>query len=200
MIRHAVRSLIRARWSTVLQLATIAIGVGGLSAVFAVVGAVVLRPLPYEKPEELVTIDVTSARGFSISTSIPNFRDWRDRSRTLADYGGISGWNFRLSGGATTRILEGGAVYGDLFGVLRLRPALGRAFQPGESEPGSPPLVMLGHSTWITEFAGDSSVIGRSVNIDGKPHTVTGVLERLCVSANRTGKLVNMGSIEGCRG
>src|SRR5688572_11523009 len=71
MLRHAFRSLIRARWSTLLQLATIAIGVGGLSAVFAVVGAVVLRPLPFEDPQELVTIDVASSRGFSISTSIP---------------------------------------------------------------------------------------------------------------------------------
>src|SRR5687768_18163798 len=93
--RRAIRALVRARWSTLLQLATIAIGVGGLSAVFAVVGAVVLRPLPFEDPQELVTIDVASSRGFSISTSIPNYRDWRDRNRSLAAYGGISDWNFR---------------------------------------------------------------------------------------------------------
>jgi putative ABC transport system permease protein len=123
MLRHALRSMIRARWATALQLATIAIGVGGLSAVFAVVGAVVLRPLPYEKPEELVTIDVTSSRGFSISTSMPNFRDWRDRTRTVASFGGFAGWNFRLSRSGETKILDGAAVYGDLFGVLQLAVA-----------------------------------------------------------------------------
>ena len=83
-LRTSIRSLLRARWSTTLQLATIAFGVGGLSAVFAVVGAVVLRPLPFDDPAELVTIDVTSSRGFGISTSIPNLRDWRDRTSAFA--------------------------------------------------------------------------------------------------------------------
>ena len=198
MVRHAVRALIRARWSTLLQLATIAIGVGGLSAVFAVVGAVILRPLPYDTPEELVTIDVTSSRGFSISTSIPNYRDWRDRNRTLASYGGVSGWSFRLTGSGETRILDGGAVYGDLFGVLRIRPAIGRAFQSSETEPGSPPLVMLSYSTWQTTFAGDSSIVGKSIAIDAKPHTVTGVLPRdFAFPRTEPDVLVNMGSIEG---
>ena len=198
MMRHAVRSLVRARWSTLLQLATVAIGVGGLSAVFAVVGAVVLRPLPFDHPEELVTIDVTSSRGFSISTSIPNYRDWRDRNRTLAAYGGIGGWSFRLKIGAETRILDGGAVYGDLFGVLRLRPVLGRTFQSSETEPGSAPLVMLGYSTWLTDFAGDSSIIGRSISLDGTPHTVTGVLPPdFAFPRAEPAVLVNMGSVEG---
>lgn len=198
MFRHAVRSLVRARWSTVLQLGTITIGVGGLSAVLAVVGAVVLRPLPYEKPEELVTVEVTSSSGFSVSTSIPNYRDWKDRSRTLADYGGIAGWSFRLTGAGETRILDGGAVYGDLFGVLRLRPALGRAFQAHETEPGSPPLVMLGYSTWQTGFAGDSSVVGRSISLGGRPHIVTGVLPReFAFPRTEPAVLVNMGSIAG---
>jgi putative ABC transport system permease protein len=198
MFRHAFRSLVRARWSTILQLGTIAIGVGGLSAVLAVVGAVVLRPLPYDKPEELVTIEVTSSRGFSISTSIPNYRDWRDRSRTLAEYGGIAGWGFRLTGAAETRMLDGGAVYGDLFGVLRMRPALGRAFNAEETEPGSPPVVMLGYSTWQTEFAADSSVVGRSISLSGRPHIVTGVLPRdFAFPRTEPAVLVNMGSIAG---
>ena len=198
MLRHAVRSLVRARWSTILQLGTIAIGVGGLSAVLAVVGAVVLRPLPYEKSEELVTIEVTSSRGFSISTSIPNYRDWRDRNRTLAAYGAIAGWGFRLTSGAQARMLDGGAVYGDLFGVLRLRPALGRTFQAEETEPGAPPVVMLGYSTWQTEFAGDSSVVGRSISLGGTPHVVTGVLPRdFAFPRTEPAVLVNMGSIAG---
>ena len=198
MLRHAVRSLVRARWSTLLQLATIAIGVGGLSAVFAVVGAVVLRPLPFAHPEELVTIDVTSSSGFSVSTSIPNYRDWRDRNRTLAAYGGMSGWSFRFTSGTETRVLDGGAIYGDLFGVLRLHPVLGRTFQSSETEPGSPPLVMLGYATWQTQFAADSSIVGRSINLDGTPHTVTGVLPPdFAFPRTEPAVLVNMGSIDG---
>ena len=198
MLRHAARSLLRARWATILQLTTIAIGVGGLSAVFAVVGAVVLRPLPFDKPDELVTIDVTSSRGFSISTSIPNYRDWRDRSRTFASYGGIAGWNFRLSRSGETRILDGAAIYGDLFGVLRLRPALGRVIESRETEPGSPPLVMLGHSTWLTDFAGDSSIVGRTITLDDAPHTVAGVLPQdFAFPRTEPALVVNMGSIAG---
>lgn len=195
-IRRAIRALARARWATLLQLTTIAIGVGGLSAVFAVVGAVVLRPLPFDKPEELVTIDVTSARGFLVSTSIPNYRDWRDRSKTLAAYGGFAGWNFRLSISGETRILDGAAVYGDLFGVLRTRPALGRAIQSQETEPGSPPLVMLGHSTWMTQFGGDSSIVGSAIILDGTPHTVTGVLPQdFAFPRTEPAVIVNLGSI-----
>jgi putative ABC transport system permease protein len=196
MMRHAARSLLRARWATLLQLTTIAIGVGGLSAVFAVVGAVVLRPLPFDKPEELVTIDVTSPRGFSVSTSIPNYRDWRDRNRTLASYGGMAGWNFRLSRSGETTILDGAAVYGDLFGVLRLRPALGRVIESRETEPGSPPLVMLSHSTWQNDFAGDSSIVGRTITLDDAPHTVVGVLPAdFSFPRTEPAVIVNMGSI-----
>jgi putative ABC transport system permease protein len=196
MMRHAARSLLRARWATLLQLTTIAIGVGGLSAVFAVVGAVVLRPLPFDKPEELVTIDVTSPRGFSVSTSIPNYRDWRDRNRTLVSYGGMAGWNFRLSRSGETTILDGAAVYGDLFGVLRLRPALGRVIESRETEPGSPPLVMLSHSTWQNDFAGDSSIVGRTITLDDAPHTVVGVLPAdFSFPRTEPAVIVNMGSI-----
>ena len=198
MLRHAARSLLRARWATILQLTTIAIGVGGLSAVFAVVGAVVLRPLPFDRPEELLTFDVTSSRGFSISTSIPNYRDWRDRSRTLASFGGIAGWNFRLSRSGETKILDGAAVYGDLFGVLRLRPALGRVFESRETEPGAPPLVMLGHSIWQTDFGADSSIVGRTITLDDAPHTVVGVLPPdFAFPRTEPSLIVNMGSIAG---
>lgn len=198
MLRHALRSLTRApaRWATILQLSTIAIGVGGLSAVFAVVGAVVLQPLPYEKPEELLTIDVTSSRGFSVSTSMPNYRDWRDRNRTLAAYGGFAGWNFRLSRPGETRILDGAAIYGAMFDVLQLRPAIGRVIDAQETEPGSQPLVMLSHSTWQTDFAADSTVLGRSITLEDRPHTIVGVLPRgFAFPRTEPAVVVNMGSI-----
>ena len=195
-MHHAIRSLVRARWATILQLSTIAIGVGGLSAVFAVIGAVVLRPLPFEKPGELITIDVTSARGFRISTSMPNYRDWRDRSRTLAAYGGYTGWTFRVASSGETKIVDGAAAYGDLFGVLRIRPELGRVFQPGETEPGSPPMVMLSHSFWVTQFGADSAMVGTAISLDGMPYTVIGVLPRnFSFPRTEPPLIVNLGSI-----
>lgn len=195
-VRLALRALARARWSTLLQVSTIAMGVGGVAAVFAVVGAVVLRPLPYDAAHELVTIDVTSARGFSISTSMPSYRDWRDRNTTLAEYAGRSGWTFTLSRAGESRVLDGAAVYGDLLGVLRVQPQLGRTFLPAETEPGSAPLALLGHSTWHTLFGGDSAIVGTSITLDGVPHTVTGVLPRgFSFPRTEPAVLVNMGSI-----
>ena len=120
-LRTTVRGLVRARWSTALQLTTIAFGVGGLSAVLAVVGGVVLRPLPFKDASKLVTIDVTSSRGFSISTSIPNVRDWRDRTTSFAAYGGIAGWNWHLTNSGSTSVVAGLAAFGDFFDVLQVR-------------------------------------------------------------------------------
>lgn len=195
-LRSSVRALGRARWSTALQLATIAFGVGGLSAVFAVVGAVVLRPLPFDDASEMVTIDVTSSRGFSISTSIPNLRDWRDRTTSFSAYGGLTGWSFHLRHGGDTKVINGGAVYGELFDVLRLRPHLGRTFLPNETEPGSPPMAMVSYSTWVTDFGADSTIVGRAISLDGVPHAITGVLPRdFSFPRTEPAVLVNMGSI-----
>jgi putative ABC transport system permease protein len=197
-LRLAARTLARARRATALQLATIAIGVGGLAAVLAVVGAVILRPLPFEEPDGLATIEVTSSRGFSISNSIPNLRDWRDRTRTLDQAGGLAGWDFRMRRGDGSEILRGAAVYGDLFGVLRIQPALGRFFNAAETEPGSPPLVILGHSLWERAFAGDRDIIGTAITLGSSPHTVVGVLPRdFAFPRTEPDVLVNMGSIAG---
>src|SRR6185503_11217490 len=93
-------------------------------------------------------------------------------------------------------ILDGAAVYGDFFSVLRLRPALGRVFESRETEPGSPPLVMLGHSTWQTDFAADSSIVGRTITLDDAPHTVVGVLPQdFSFPRTEPALVVNMGSI-----
>ena len=197
-LRIAARALIRARWSTALQLATIAIGVGGVSAVLGVVSAVVLQPLPFDHPEQLVTLDVTSSKGFGISTSIPNLRDWRDRSRVFESYGGVAGWGFRLVRNGETDLLDGGAVYGDFFRVLRVKPALGRFFTAAETEPGSAPLAILGYTTWRNRFGGDSSVVGSAINISGEPTMVVGILPKgFAFPRTEPDMVVNMGSISG---
>lgn len=197
-IRLAARTLARQRASSVLQLTTIAVGVGGLAAVLAVVFAVALRGLPFDAPHQLVSIEVTSSRGFSISNSMPNYRDWRDRNRTLAAVGGYAGWNLRLEREGQSEVLDGAAVIGDLLGVLRVRPALGRAFTPGETEPGSPPLVMLSHSLWQRAYGAEPGVIGSAMNLGGTPHTVIGVLpDGFAFPRTEPAVMVNMGSIAG---
>jgi putative ABC transport system permease protein len=196
--RLAARALLRAKASTALVLATIAVGVGGVSAVFSVVSAVVLRPLPYEKPKQLVTLDVTSAKGFGISTSIPNYRDWRDGSRVFSAFSGLAGWNFRLTGKGEPEILNGEAVIGDFFKVFGVTPAMGRVFTAAETEPGSPPLVVLSHAVWQTKFGSNPSLVGEPITLGGNPHTVLGVLPpSFGFPSSEAQVYVNMGSIEG---
>ncbi|MEP7344451.1 MAG: ADOP family duplicated permease [Gemmatimonadaceae bacterium] len=196
--RLAARSLARAKSSTALVLATIAIGVGGVSAVFSVVSALVLRPLPFDNPQQLVTFDVTSAEGHRISTSILNYRDWRDRARVFSSYGALAGWNFRLTGKGEAEVLSGEAALGDIFRVLAVTPMLGRVFTAAETEPGSPPLVVLGANIWQTKFGSDPLIIGTTITLDGAPHTVVGVLPHSFEFPSSEAQLyVNMGSIDG---
>lgn len=197
-IRLAARSLARQPAATTLQLATIAAGVGGLAAVLAVVLAVAVRGLPFDEPQRLVSIEVTSSRGFSISNSMPNYRDWRDRNRTLAAVAGHAGWNFRLVHDDRSEVLDGAAVVGDLLGVLRVQPALGRAFTASETDPGSPPLVLLSHSLWQRAYGAEPGVIGSTMNLGGTPHTIIGVLPAgFAFPRTEPAVMVNMGSIAG---
>lgn len=197
-LRLAARSLARAKSSTALIVATIAIGAGGVSAVFSVVSALVIRPLPFDRPHELVTVDVTSSRGNGISTSIPNYRDWQARARVFSAYGALAGWNFRLTGRGEPEILRGEAALGDIFQVMGVTPIAGRLFTATETDPGSAPLVVLGHAAWKTRFGGDLAAIGTAITLNDAPHTIVGVLPPSVEFPSSGAQVyVNMGSISG---
>jgi predicted permease len=195
-VRVAARALRRAMGSTSLVLATIAVGVGGVAAVFSVVSALILRPLPFERAAEIVTVDATSSKGYRISTSIPNYRDWRDAARVFSAWGGAAGWSFRLTGSGDSEVLTGVAVLGDLFRVLEVRPHLGRLFEGAETEPGAAPVVVLGHGLWQRRFGADPSLVGRTITLDDRSYTVLGVLPAGFEFPDANAQLyVNMGSI-----
>jgi putative ABC transport system permease protein len=189
-----VRGLLRRPGYSALAILTTAIGVGGVGAVASVVNGVLLRPLPYRDAGQLVTIDVTSSQGFSISTSIPNYRDWRERSRVFQTYGAKASWNFIVTGTASTERVDAEAVLGDFFSVLGVDAQHGRVFGAADTEPGSPPLVVLTHAFWQRRFGGRGDVVGQSLGLDGRPHIIVGVLPA-SVAWPRTDVLVNMGSI-----
>ncbi len=189
-----LRSLRRRPGYSILAILTTAIGVGGVGAVASVVNGVLLRPLPFRDSQQLVTIDVTSSQGFGISTSIPNYRDWRDRTRVFQMFGATAGWGFVVTGTVNTEVVDAEAVLGDFFRVLGVEAQLGRVFNASETEQGSQPLVVLTHAFWLRRFGGRSDVIGESLGLDGRPHTIIGVLPS-DVAWPATDVLVNMGSI-----
>ncbi len=195
-MRAIIRSLIRRPGYSTLAILTIAIGVGGVGAVAGVVNGVLLRPLPFRNAEQLVTVDVTSSQGFGVSVSIPNYRDWRDRTRAFQTWGATAGWGFRTTDPGNREIIAAEAVYGDFFRVLGIDAGLGRVFGANETTEGSPSLLVLSHGYWQRRFGGDSSVIGRVFGLDDQPYTIIGVLPA-SVGWPKTDVLANMGSIPG---
>lgn len=195
-LTFALRGLRRRPGYASVAVLTIAIAVAGNTAIFSVVNGVLLEPLPFHEPDELVTLDVRSTQGFSISTSIPNYRDWGERSRVFTSYGAAAGWGFTLTGAGEAEVLGARAVLGDFFGTLGLTPFLGRVLSPPETEPGNAPLVVLGYGIWQSKFGADPDVVGRAITLDERPHTIVGVLSpEIGYPSATTDIYVNMGSI-----
>jgi predicted permease len=177
-LRAGARALLRRPLYATLVALTLAVGTGGTTAVFALVDGVLLDPLPYEEPDRLVTLDVISAStGFGISLSIPHYMDWRDRSRVFSHFGASVGWNLVRQAPEGAERLSTRLVLGDFFELLGLDMAEGRPLSAAETDAGAAPLAVLGHAFRARAFDPDAEVVGRSITLDGVPHTVVGVLE-----------------------
>ncbi len=154
---------------------TVALAVAGNTAIFAVVKALVLDPLPYRDANRLVTLDVRSTRGFLISTSIPNYRDW-GAGRAFSRYGAEAGWGMTLTGRGDAERLDLRAVLGDFFGTLTASAYRGSLFPAAATEPGAAAVIVLGYGFWQQRFGGDPGVVGQTMILDERPYVVVGVL------------------------
>lgn len=169
-VRRAARALLRAPTLSAVVVLTLGVGIGAAALVFTLVDGVLLRPLPFEEPDRLVQVWDGMSRG--------ELSEIRRRSRTLIDARGFhdqdAGVNLEHGGEALrlpTTYVEPG-----LFDLLGARPTLGRLFTPEEAEPGRTQVVVLGEGLWRSVFAGDPGVVGRTIDLDGRPHEVVGVL------------------------
>ena len=176
--RFALRLLARRPGLTAAIVATLALGIGATTAVFSLVHAVVLRPLAYEEPERLVQVYETGLRsgGEADWVAMPNFRDWRAGTRVFAEMSAYRYGLMTLVGGEGAETMLGLEATDRLFGVLRVRPLLGRTFLPGEDLPGRPPVAVLGYSLWRRRFGADPQAVGRTVRIDGTSYSIVGVM------------------------
>lgn len=175
-VRLTLRGLRKRPVFTAVAVLTVALAVAANAAIFGVVDAVLLEPLPFERPRELVTLDVLSTQGYYISVSIPNFRDWGERNRVFSTYGGAAGWGMTLTGQGEPEVVDGRAVVGDFFGVFGVPAALGRTIPPGETGPGADAVVVLGHRFWQRKLGGGSEVLGSVLTLESRPYTVVGVM------------------------
>jgi putative ABC transport system permease protein len=175
-IRYAVRRLARAPLFTLVAVLTLALGIGANSAIFSVVYGVLLRPLPFAAPDELVRL-VTTLRGdrtwANSSTNVVEL------SETISSFSGVLAYGQNeatVTGLGEPRTMPTSQVSANFFDVLGVQPQRGRAFRAGENEPGATGVVVLSHATWQTYFGGTADVLGQVVTIGGAPHEVIGVM------------------------
>jgi predicted permease len=175
-VRYALRQLRNAPAFTAAAVLTLALGIGANTAVFAVVDAVVFRPLPYPEPNRLVAFASWVTRGTPHPDvlSYPNFFDFRSGNRVFEDFVCYRDEEFSLSGHGEAIHVDGEIVSWDLFPLLRVQPELGRGFLPDEEKPGTN-VAVLSHELWQSYFGGDRNVVGRPATINGRAFTIVGV-------------------------
>jgi predicted permease len=173
-LAYALRRLLQAPAFTAIATATLALGIGANSAIFSVVNAVLLNPLPFERPDELARVAQTW-KGRASVYSPQNFLDVQSQSRAFESLAAIDSGALTLTGGGSPARIEGAEVSAAFFDVLRVRPAHGRGFGPEENEPGRTKVAVLGHRLWRERFGGDPGVVGRPVQLNREPHVVVGV-------------------------
>jgi putative ABC transport system permease protein len=177
-IRHAVRSLARSPVYTVVALLTLSLGIGAGASVFAVVNAVLLRPLPYPEPEKIVTLweqDLETGPGEQ-NVSPPNFADWLNQSQTLSHVAAVVGESFVLQASDGATKVTGRKVTSEFFDVFRTVPVIGRTFDQRDVDPGASRVVVISHGFWQRWFGADPEAIGTQLEMDGSPYRVIGVL------------------------
>ena len=178
LLRAALRQLRTAPAFVIAVLLTLAVGIGANTATFSFVHGLLLKKYPYAEPERLVVVlGVNPRRGFAEgSISMPDFADFRDQARSLEGLAAIWPEPLNLVGSGEPMRVKVAQVSADLFSLLGIRPALGRDFEEGADQAGEPAVLLLSHRLWRRAFGADEQVLGRTLQLEGEPATVIGVL------------------------
>jgi putative ABC transport system permease protein len=178
-LRYAFRTLLSNRGVTLVAIACLSLGIGVNSTMFSVVDGVLIQPFPFADPDRLIvlhTMDTKRGEGRSV-LSYPEYRDWRDSTKTLESLGAFQYRSLTISDThAEPERFFGAAVSGNMFRVLGISPVLGRDFEPDDDRPGAEPVIILSDDVWKQRYQSDRAVIGRAVPINGRPHTIIGVM------------------------
>jgi putative ABC transport system permease protein len=175
---YAVRALRQQGWLSAVVLATLALAIAANSAIFTVVNGVLLRPLPYGEPDNVVMLYMVDATGRDQLLSVPDVDDLRGRLTTITGLSPMGAQTANLTGVGDPDRLRAGFVGADFFTTLRVQPIIGRGFAPGDDAPGARKTAILEYDVWQTRFGADPGIIGRSLVLNNEPHEVIGVLPR----------------------
>ena len=185
-LRFAFRTLGSNLGFSTVAILTLALGIGANTAIFSVVNAALIRPLPYSQPHRLITLsEVRPQEGESAEaekriwdTSYPDYLDWTRQSKSFQALAGFAGDGFMLYGAGEPELVLGVQTTINFFSTLGVKPLLGRDFAAGEDIAAGPKVAILSYGTWVRRFGGDWNVVGRSIRLDDKSVTVIGVLPR----------------------
>jgi putative ABC transport system permease protein len=177
-LRYALRGLGRSRAFTTVAVITLALGIGATTAMFSVIDAVLLRPLPYPDSDNMVQIYETDpAHGVTSEPISPyNFRDWQQQESAFQEMAAYEFDSFSYRSGNVAERMSGVMVTADFFRVLGVVPTLGRDFAPGDDGPGKPHFAILSDGAWQRRFGGNREIVGRTMSINGEPYTIIGVM------------------------
>jgi putative ABC transport system permease protein len=175
-LRYALRMLAKSPAFSLIAILTLGLAIGANSAIFSVVNAVLLRPLPYPHSEQLVRVFGSQPELAIAPTSPANFLEWKDENQVFERIGTYVGQGFNLLGGVKPERVIGARVSAGVLPLLGVQPALGRLFTNDEDQEGRGQVVILSHDFWRTRFAGDANTIRQTITLNDRPYTVIGVM------------------------
>jgi putative ABC transport system permease protein len=179
-LRYGVRMLMKRPGFTIIAIIALALGIGANTAIFSVVNAVLLRPLPYDKPDQLMIVKETNLpRGLAdMNIALPDFLVWRDRNQVFEHIAAYTSDSYNITGTDEPERVRGLVTSGDLFPLLRVNPILGRTFSPEEEQFGNHRVVILSYGLWARRFGADPHITGQTIMLNGNLFTIVGVMPK----------------------
>ena len=174
-LRYGIRMLFKHPGFTAIAVVTLALGIGANTAIFSVVNAVVLRPLPFEDPERIIRMWGKFSQGDHASTSPPDFLDYRAQNSTFEEFAAMMSSSYNLTGDAEPERIIAADVTTNFFRALGVKPVQGRAFSPEEEQLGLSRVAMISEGLWRRRFGGVLPITGKTLTLDGRSYTVVGV-------------------------
>jgi predicted permease len=175
-LRFGVRMLAKSPGFAAVAILTMTLGIGANTALFSVVNGILLNPLPYPDPEQLVTLAESKPNFDSGSISFPNFRDWRKDNRTFSMMGISRSYSYSLTGRGEAEQVSAEFISSDYLAVPGVKPVIGRLFSEGEDDMGASPIVLIGEGFWNRKFGAAPDIVGQGLTLDGRTFTIVGVV------------------------
>jgi putative ABC transport system permease protein len=175
-IRYGFRNLVRRPGFTAIVIITLAVGIGANTAIFSLVNATLLRPLPFKDPDQLVVVWGTAPDANRRSVSEPNFLQYQEQNHVFEQIATFNSAGLTLTDGANPERVRGARVSANFFNLLGVQPAVGHTFLPEDGQPGHNEVAVISHDFWQRRFGSDQNIVGRKILIEAKPYTVIAVL------------------------